>query len=176
MLKKHNTKVIFAKESSIDPGVLADYTRSTGTITIYDAAFHNPFSLSETVLHEMVHYYIGDMYYNSKEFKHIVDTMMEHAKSYITEKEASGFYGFTSGEEFVTEILTNTSMRNYLKFRENDLWNRFKRFIARLLKRQSDSKMSITEISEMLTGVIEQVRNNRETVGEKDKEIGRAHV
>lgn len=167
MLQKHS--IPFSVDSKDDGETVGGYTPSSKSMRLYPRAFaHGKQYLAETVLHEMLHHYLGDAYANKQGYREFVDNLVQKYRSLSTKSEVNRWYGLREGgEEFINEIMTNTDFVEFLKKKENNLWNKFKRFVARMLTKlvgkesHISESVSLDDVIEALTTVVERISDTK---------------
>lgn len=91
---------------------------------------------AEDVAHEMLHIYLRKEYETNEKFKKLVDELQDEYKKKI----GHIFYGLDKdqeGDEFLNEVLSNTTFRAYLKLSDKNafqkLWTAIKAIIKRIV-------------------------------------------
>lgn len=169
LLTKHSTSLSVKEKGSGEQ--LASYLSDTASIEMYDNAFRtNDLETAETVLHEVLHYYLAGLYETNTEYRNAITTIQKRYRSLSTIDEINSNYGLAAKpDEFVNEILTNSKFIELLKSKDSSLWERFKRAIAKLLRIESATALNVSDIQESLTKLLERTNTKTETFGERYK-------
>lgn len=159
-----NTKatVKFVSEKDFkSKDTLMQYDARTNTIMIAKSKLsdYNPEYIAQTFLHEVVHSVTVSSYNNPRTlqqelFKDFMDEMFSKYKALAntTDFSTEATYGFTSVEEFISEIMTNKEFQNEIKrLEKGSLWDQFLYFIRAILGLRKTSEydriiQSITDI------------------------------
>lgn len=165
LLQKHSVTFKVTDRLSEDGDLeVGGYSTTNKSILLYRAAFMNNRVLAETVLHEVLHHYLGDSYYKINSYHNFVDSLVKKYRSVSTKKEIDQWYGLREGgEEFINEIMSNSKFIDFLVKKDDTLWSRFKRFIAKLLARVSGNE-SILANSSTLDDVVNELTDMIEKI------------
>lgn len=165
LLQKHSVTFKVTDRLSEDGDLeVGGYSTTKKSILLYRAAFMNNRVLAETVLHEVLHHYLGDSYYKINSYHNFVDSLVKKYRSVSTKKEIDQWYGLREGgEEFINEIMSNSKFIDFLVKKDDTLWSRFKRFIAKLLARVSGNE-SILANSSTLDDVVNELTDMIEKI------------
>lgn len=171
MLTKHSTKLVMLDVYS-DDNTMAYYDQENQTIYLYKNSFkQRPEITAADLMHEILHYYLGNKYDMDAKYRNNVNRIQAKYRRLANKDEMANIYAlYADGDEFVNEALSNPYFVQWLRKKDEGLWQKLLRVIAKALSTigiKTGYEYNTNDILNELTNLVEVIAN-RDTPYSKD--------